>query len=358
MKRDYAYTCGALDDMQLEGNLISASGWVVGLEGDVSNLRIESAGTELAVDNLQFRIDSPDVEKARPDLPTATNCRFKISAKLPKNHASWHGTSQLFSVIPMVGDRRGIQLERVTPLTLKTPTPEQSVAVGHGDFVETSFSMLSLFRLVGHLSPSAHILDPGCGIGRIAYALAHFLNEHGSYEGFDVSKDVINLAKVIFATKRRFAFQHVDLYNKMYNPAGNRQASDFLFPFASERFDFTIMTSVFTHLLPDAVENFLAEISRTLAHGGSCFATFFVLDTFAKEKVAAGSASLNISHQWAANCYVQSLEVPEAAVAYEYQALLTMINSAGLIAEQVHFGSWSGRPAYLSYQDVLLLRKP
>jgi SAM-dependent methyltransferase len=143
----------------------------------------------------------------------------------------------------------------------------------------------------------------------------------------------------------------------MYNQLAETRASDFVFPFPSNNFDFVIMTSVFTHLLPDEVRNYLAEISRTLVSGGRCFATFFALDDVAKANLRSGKASLNIVHELTRDCFVENPEVPENAVAYDYSALSGMIADAGLSVEQVHWGKWSARSKFLSYQDVFLLRK-
>ena len=47
--------------------------------------------------------------------------------------------------------------------------------------------------------------------------------------------------------------------------------------FPDATFDFVCATSVFTHMLPAGVANYLREIRRVLRPGGRCLATFFVL---------------------------------------------------------------------------------
>ncbi len=217
--------------------------------------------------------------------------------------------------------------------------------------------MLSLFRIVAGLDRGARVLDPGCGIGRIAYALAHYLNDDGRYEGFDVSAECIDLAKSIFTGRDNFSFQQVDLYNKMYNPNGQIRSTDFKFPFADRSFDFIVLTSVFTHMLADDIRRYLAEISRTLDSDGRCFATFFAIDETARKNMDAGIALQKITHRLSEHCYVESRSVPENAIAYDYSALSEMIAEAGLRIDQVHWGRWSAHMPFLSYQDVFLLAK-
>jgi SAM-dependent methyltransferase len=355
--RSFTYTFGALDGVSVDGAVVSASGWVVGLEGDISNLVFECGGPVLVSDAATVNEASPDVFLVHPDLPNTSNCRFHLTAQLPAESCR-KATGMLMSIVPMVGAKRGVPLERIVPLRLPIPRPDQSVTVGQGDFVETSFSMLALFRLVAGLEPHARVLDPGCGIGRIAFALFHYLDDGGRYDGFDVSADSIALARSIFSDSKNFAFQHVDLYNKMYNPAGALRSADFAFPFPAGHFDTVVLTSVFTHMLPDDIRNYLAEIARVLVSGGSCLATYFVLDAIAKENLKSGRATLNIVHPVTDYCFVENPVVPENAVAYDYPALAGMIADAGLCIEQVHWGKWSGRSNFLSYQDVFLLRKP
>lgn len=356
--RDFSYTYGALDGAVLTDGRVSASGWVVGLEDDIAGLRVESDGDVLTIDEVKFKTPSPDVQQMFPNIRHTGNCRFKVTARLP-GHLVSSGGARLLSIVPITAEgKRGVPLERIVPLQLAVPRPDQSALVGHGDFIETSFSMLSLFRLVAGLKRDAHILDPGCGIGRIAFGLYHYLDQSGRYTGFDISEKAIELAKSIFPAHSSFSFEHVDLYNTMYNSAATARAADFAFPFPAENFDFIVMTSVFTHLLPDEANHYLREISRTLISGGSCFATFFALDDIAKANLTAKSASLDIVHPLTEGCFVQDRNVPESAVAYDYELLSHMVAEAGLAIEEVHWGLWSAHDPFLSYQDILLLRKP
>lgn len=117
--------------------------------------------------------------------------------------------------------------------------------------------------------------DAGCGLGRMAFGLAHYLRDAARYEGFDVSAHLVQMAQGRFASRQNFRFQHVDIYNRMYNPRGTIQAESFLFPYPDASFSFVFLTSVFTHMLPADVQNYLREIRRVMTQDGRCFATFF-----------------------------------------------------------------------------------
>mgnify|MGYP001766289781 CR=1 FL=1 len=356
MNTSFAYTFGALDGISVDHGQVSASGWVIGLEGEVTDLTLRCNDKVLTIEDVRLHQASPDVFHAHPDLPGTANCRFRLAARLA-GEAQKTGGKRLFSIVPQSLGRPGVPLERIDPLQLKPPAPDQAMMVGHGDFIETSFSMLSLFRLIADLPKNARILEPGCGLGRVAYALVHYLEGTGWYDGFDVSERAIQIAQSIFSESKRASFQHVDLYNKMYNASGTILSRAFTFPFPASHFDFIVLTSVFTHMLPGDVRRFLFEIARTLVTGGTCFATFFALDDLAKINLHARKTALAIVHPLAEGCFVENPATPENAVAYDYGTLVEMTNDAGLKIEQVHWGKWSGRSRFLSYQDIFLLRK-
>ena len=70
-------------------------------------------------------------------------------------------------------------------------------------------------------------------------------------------------------------------------------ASAYRFPFADQAFDFIFLASVFTHMLPDAVEHYVHEISRLLAPGGVCVASYFLLNGETRTGVDAGSSFMS-----------------------------------------------------------------
>ena len=113
-----------------------------------------------------------------------------------------------------------------------------------------------------------------------------------------------------------FHFHAADLYNRHYNPTGRVSASEYRFPFGDRSFDFVVLTSVFTHLLPPARDNYFSEIARVLRPAGRCLATFFLLDAAALQRVHAGRDAVGFRFQ-GPGYWTNNQRIPEAAIAYE-----------------------------------------
>src|SRR4051812_29218927 len=98
---------------------------------------------------------------------------------------------------------------------------------------------LQMFDQLGGLQPDHDVLEPGCGTGRMAVALADYLTPEGSYEGFDVVADAVNWCVAnITADHPNFRFRHVDVRNPAYNPKGALDPKEFSFPYRDGAFDF------------------------------------------------------------------------------------------------------------------------
>ena len=238
--------------------------------------------------------------------------------------------------------------------------PRRLMFVGGGHFKRAGQKFLGFFVEIGGLGADERVLDVGCGVGRMAVPLAGFLSEKGSYEGFDVVPEAIAWCrKAISSRHPNFRFQVADLYNKTYSPGGRYQAADFPFPYEDGRFDFAILTSVFTHMLPADLDHYLSEIGRVLAPGGRCFATFFLLNDESLRLIAEGKSERPMGHVLG-ECRVDSAEVPEDAVAYPEEKVRALFAKHGMaLREPVRYGKWCGRPKWTSFQDIVVaVRKP
>jgi SAM-dependent methyltransferase len=237
--------------------------------------------------------------------------------------------------------------------------PRGASAVGEGEFRTVGEEFLRHFREIGGLEPGHRVLDVGCGIGRMAVPLTGYLDSHGSYEGFDVSREGIAWCRRAISRRfSRFRFLHADVANSEYNPGGRIAPGGFRFPYPDASFDFVIATSVFTHLLPDAAARYLAEICRVLAPGGRAFATAFLLSVEARDAINRSGTSYRFTSA-IPGAFIHDTAAPESAVAYEEAEFLRLLRDAGLsLRGDFHRGTWPGRSGP-SFQDIVVAdRRP
>jgi ubiquinone/menaquinone biosynthesis C-methylase UbiE len=237
--------------------------------------------------------------------------------------------------------------------------PRGLVFVGFGDFKKSGELLLDQIKNVVNLQPKLTVLDVGCGIGRLAVPLTKILNKEGRYEGFDIVKIGIDWCnKNIKPKYPNFNFIHIDLKNDLYNLKTNKEAKNFIFPYKDNEFDLVILTSVFTHMMPEDVNNYLKEIFRVLKKDGKCFVTFFLLNDEIKSSIENRNY-FNFPFKYD-NYRLLDKNVKEANIAYEEDFLVNnLFNNNKFRVERIDYGWWSGksRENALGYQDTMLLSK-
>jgi SAM-dependent methyltransferase len=227
---------------------------------------------------------------------------------------------------------------------------------GESDYKRVNQEFLGYFVNLAGLRPDHRVLDVGCGIGVMASSLTSFLDPQGSYAGFDIVRVGIAWAQKNIASRfPNFSFIHADIFNKHYNPKGRLSSSSFRFPFEDASFDFVFLKSVFTHLLPDSIQNYLQEIRRVMKPSGTCLATIFLMNPESQELIRRGRSSLNLV-PYSDDCCVVDARFPETAVGISQSAFLRWCEQSRLNAKPpIHYGSWCGRESHMSYQDIILL---
>jgi SAM-dependent methyltransferase len=222
--------------------------------------------------------------------------------------------------------------------------PRSKMFVGSVDDFESSGQLLvdRLTRVAG-LHAGSHVLDIGCGIGRLAVALTGRLGPEGRYDGLDIVPSGIEWCRTRITPRYpNFRFTLADVHNGEYNPDGRVDPAAYRLPYADGSFDLVVLTSVFTHMLPDESEHYLEEIARVLKPGGRCFATYSLLNDESRRLMAGGAADTRFDHAMGP-CAVVDAKVPELAVGYDEGYVRDACERAGLAPEDVLYGSWSGR---------------
>ncbi len=206
------------------------------------------------------------------------------------------------------------------------------------------------------LRPEHRVLDVGSGIGNLALALTGYLQ--GGFDGIEIHPEAVQWCqKAITPRFPSFRFHRADVSSSAYNPGGALPANQFRFPFADGSFDYILLASVFTHMLPADVESYVQEIARVLARGGTCVCSFFLLndDTRAGVEEHRSFMSFDEAHP-SGVCRLHSAEVPEAAVTYEEAFVRRIHHDKGLVISDVRRGGWwSG---HSDDQDVLTVQRP
>jgi SAM-dependent methyltransferase len=225
------------------------------------------------------------------------------------------------------------------------------------EFKHNGEEFLKIYKEVSRLQPDEKMLDVGCGIGRKTLPLTQYLNGGAVYEGIDISKTGIDWCRAKVTPRfPNFHFQQIDVYNKYYNPRGKYQASEYKFPFPGESFGFVMLGSVFTHMMPDSLENYLSEVYRVLERGGRCLITYFLLNEESLGLIEAGSSTLDLRYVFDKYRTI-SREVPEEAIAFDEGWIRDLYRKVGLKVIRLDYGSWCARENYLSYQDLILAVK-
>ncbi|MBV9825249.1 MAG: class I SAM-dependent methyltransferase [Alphaproteobacteria bacterium] len=212
----------------------------------------------------------------------------------------------------------------------------------------------NLIKFAG-LQPTCRILEIGCGFGRLAVAMATYLDKDGAYHGIDIVRSAIKwCGRSIHGPHGNITFSHADIINAEYNPRGHIPASKYKIQAPDESYDIVVLVSVFTHMLPTEVDHYLSEIARVLKPGGRCYATYSIITEQAISRMSSGVASLNFRYQLG-DCWVMNTSVPELGVGYE-ESYLRHLHASHNLKFDLHCGNWSLGLGPGS-QDIIVARR-
>jgi len=235
--------------------------------------------------------------------------------------------------------------------------PSRLVHINAGNAEKIGNIFFNYFVELAGLKKNDKVLDVGSGFGRMAVPLTDFLSSESHYEGLEIIKAGVNWCnKKITPRFRNFNFHKIDVRNGRYNPEGTIKAADYTFPFKNESFDFVMLISVFTHMLPDDFENYLSEISSVLKPGGTCFITYFLLNETSKKLIEACKSRFALKYAFE-NCRIESQNDPEFVVAYKEGDIQNLYRKYNLKIKSIHYGNWCGRTDFLDFQDIVIAQK-
>ena len=166
-------TRGNLDRVTIADGTLTLEEWAATLgAGSVEGFRVTRAP---GLTNLEVAmgLPSPDVKAIHPHLDGAGGCRFRVRAGLNDLKPA-KARSSVISLTPLASRQDGRILIHLVEPVLPTPRDEDIVTVGGGDVLSVSNWFLGHFIQLADLSLTTR-LDVGCGFGRVAYSLAHYL---------------------------------------------------------------------------------------------------------------------------------------------------------------------------------------
>ncbi|MCP4204624.1 MAG: class I SAM-dependent methyltransferase [bacterium] len=245
--------------------------------------------------------------------------------------------------------------DRLTPERSLWQDPNEPIS----HYYRWIWEYLAYLPLLCDVERHSSILEIGCSHGRTSRGLLQYLRSPGRYFGFDVDREQIDEAvRRITAIAPNFRYSHVDIYNRHYNPGGSIPASEFAFPHDGSTFDCVYAASVFTHLLPDEVTNYLRQTARVLKPGGKALFSFFVLD-FYQGPGSTIAADYQFDHLFEGNegVAVKDREYPDTVIAYSRETIAGYAAAAGLELARIVPGLWSnGSGLAVNEQDLVLLQ--
>jgi SAM-dependent methyltransferase len=253
--------------------------------------------------------------------------------------------------------------QKASMASLELPVPPKSLRVWVGPFSDAELFKRGGEQMLGEivglcgLPPDSRVLEIGCGCGRLARAFARYLSPEGRYDGFDVARVLIEWCQQQLEPQLpHFRFSWADVRSGAHNPEGAVSGAAFRFPYPDNSFDLALSCSVFTHMLPAEIENYVAEVSRVLKTGGRCFMSVFLFDGEAETAVVAGSTIFDFRYP-IGPCLTFDRQHPEEGIACRKDWFLELIDGSGLRVDAVRGGNWRELRSHRISQDYVVARK-
>jgi cyclopropane fatty-acyl-phospholipid synthase-like methyltransferase len=224
------------------------------------------------------------------------------------------------------------------------------------DFLEGGADLLRQVREAVTIGKQANVLDIGSGYGRLPHALWRS-GHRGRYHGMDIlAEHVAWCTQVITpATRGRYTFEHLDLVNDRYNPAGTQAATEVTItcPF---RADVILLTSVFTHMYADAIDHYLTQLSALLEPTGAVYATIFFMNDSQAVAQEKGGAPYPLRHDVGPWSRAWNKNDPLHVIAHDEAWFRDRADAAGLHVTSTRYGFWCGRTEAEGFQDSIVMR--
>jgi len=223
------------------------------------------------------------------------------------------------------------------------------------------------------LNSSSHVLDFGCGVGRVLVSLLKRRPDVAQVTGFDILPQVIAFCdRHIAGAFPQAAFelirgrnQHYDHFAAMAD-LGTAKDHGYLRVEYGSAFTDAYAFSVFTHVELADFRLLLQLLSKLLKPGGTLLFTAFLLTPFSRHSIKTRTTWF-VSFDDAATAseargkiFIGNVADRLGFIAFDLELVEQMVFEAGLVVTHVEHGSWAGGNVQFSpsLQDVVVCRRP
>jgi SAM-dependent methyltransferase len=251
------------------------------------------------------------------------------------------------------------------PMDLWPPNDRSLLFQDEAGRHRTSRAWVGYLKKYTELTPSSAVLEIGFGAGRTARALWDYISPAGSYCGIDVNEGMVDWhSHNITPLRPNVRFFHADVTNAVYRSVGvGSSPAKYVFPFDDKSFDVVFLASVFTHMFPADVANYLREIRRVLRPGGWVLASCFLIDDAVQERMEEGLSKFQFTripdhpHTWTGHP-----RISEGCMGYSAAAHRKLYKDTKLEIVHLFPGNWSGvdprHETTFTGQDIVVARRP
>ena len=230
-------------------------------------------------------------------------------------------------------------------------------------FLRNSEEAFKLYKAYGRLRSNSRVLDIGSGLGRKTLSLPEYLGNEGRYIGVDIVREGVDWCNANISAKHpNFIFLHLNVYNSRYNRRATVKAANFQFPFSDQSIDLIVAWSVFTHMYPEDIKNYLREASRMLEPDGRCLFSFYLMTESAIAAIQARTSKEKIEYKVEESFFTDNKIVPEDLTAFTENWIRSAYEEANLHIEEILYGSWVGGGdtkvfPMANYQDIVVAKR-
>lgn len=214
----------------------------------------------------------------------------------------------------------------------------------------------------GNLGSNDLLLDYGCGLGRISYAIVA-TNTDIRYLGIDVFSDVIDYLNAHYEDKDNISFNFLPIKSDHYvKEWANKNEDDQRILQSDARLEIDdnsvaceFSMSVFTHMTEDEIVAALREIGRVVRPGGVLINSWLAVDDETHMSLDKGQADRTLPYERNGMLYSHQENI-RMATAYRTDVISRIHAAAGLGPYRLYKGSWdgTGRSGSPVYQDICI----